>query len=183
MRDEVCTWIYCQEDWHQASSHLPPPDISHTSLQLDCYVVWPWGGRGVSTPLPPTQRSDWSSCIAECIHRLAWVCQCTDEGDLWVWLHCVRSSGTKKFIFSPDTDIYQIGLTVASQQPESEIVVQLSKSLKKGSKFVHLNCLLQALQSDPDLHGIPRPLRPQALQSLYVCTGCDYISSLSVLAK
>jgi len=45
----------------------------------------------------------------------------TDEGDLRVWLHLVRSSGTKKFIFSPDTDIYHFGLTVASQQPESEM--------------------------------------------------------------
>lgn len=59
-----------------------------------------------------------------------------DEANLRLWLHCVHSSGTKKLIFSPDTDIYHIGLTAASVQPDSEVIVQLSKSLKKGTKFI-----------------------------------------------
>ena len=99
-----------------------------------------------------------------------------DEADLRVWLHCVNSNGTRKLIFSPDTDVYRAGITVAPLLPESEIIEQLSKAFKQGSKFLHLTRLLQAVQSDPDLLGIPPPLRPQAVQTLYVCTGCDYVS-------
>ncbi len=106
-----------------------------------------------------------------------------DEADLRVWLHCVHSTGTRKLVFSPDTDVYHVGLTVAPVLSDSEIFVQVSKNLRKGSKFLHLNCLLQALQSDPDLHGVSPHLRSQALQSLYTCTGCDYVSFFVGMGK
>ena len=106
-----------------------------------------------------------------------------DEADLRVWLHCVHSAGTRKLIFSPDTDVYHAGLTVAPLIPESEIIVQLSKTFKEGSKFLHMNRLLQALQSDPDLFRIPPLIRPQAIQTLYVCTGCDYVSFFAGMGK
>ena len=44
-----------------------------------------------------------------------------DEADL---LHCMKSCGVHKLIFSPDTDVYHIGL---SSFIECEIIVQLSK--------------------------------------------------------
>ena len=62
-------------------------------------------------------------------------------------------------------------------------MVQLSKSFKDGSKFLDLSSLLKALESDPDLLGIPPCLCPQALQSLYVCTGCDYVSFFVGMGK
>ena len=37
-----------------------------------------------------------------------------DEADLHVWLHCMHSEGHRKLMFSPDTDIYHIGLTAIS---------------------------------------------------------------------
>ena len=40
-----------------------------------------------------------------------------------------------------------------------------------------------SLHSDPDLHGVPTELRPQALQSLYICTGCDYGSLFRGVGK
>ena len=42
--------------------------------------------------------------------------------------------------------------------------------------MISLNGLIRCLAEDPDLHGIPAQYQPQALQSLYVCTGCDYTS-------
>ena len=106
-----------------------------------------------------------------------------DKADLRVWLHCIHSTGNQKLLFSPDTDVYHIGLTVVPLVPEGEIVVQLSRSLKEGSKFLSLHLLLEALYNDPDLHGIPLDLRPQVLQSLYVCTGCDYVSFFVGMGK
>lgn len=99
-----------------------------------------------------------------------------DEAEMRIWLHTVHSTGTRVLIFSPDTDVYHIGLTHLQLMPGREIIVQLSKSLTSSPKLLHLNALIQALERDPDLGSVPTSLRPQALQSLYVCTGCDYTS-------
>lgn len=99
-----------------------------------------------------------------------------DEADLRIWLHCVHSTGNNILIFSPDTDVYHIGLTHIQLMPSKQIIIQLSKSLSVSPKLLHLNALVQALHDDPDLSPIPTSWIPQAIQSLYVCTGCDYIS-------
>ena len=78
-----------------------------------------------------------------------------DEADLRVWLHCVHSQGQRKLIFSPDTDVYHLGLTIAQRIPQSEILLQLSKSLVENAKFMNLNALLQALSGDYPLSTIP----------------------------
>ncbi len=106
-----------------------------------------------------------------------------DEGDLRVWLHCMHSIGTRKLIYSPDTDVYHIGMTQMSCMPDTDVIVQLSKPSDKESKFVHMNNLLLAIENDPDLFQLLPSIRPQALQSLYVATGCDYISFFSGLGK
>ena len=98
-----------------------------------------------------------------------------DEADLRVWLHCIHSTGTQKLIFSPNTDVYR--LVFVSLLQGMEIVIQLTKTFREGSKFLLLHHLLQALHSDP------AALRPQALQSLYVCTGCDYVSFFRGMGK
>ena len=103
-----------------------------------------------------------------------------DEADLKVWLHC---TGTQKLLFSPDTDVYHVGLVFVSLLQGMEIVIQLTKTFREGSKVLLLHHLLQSLHSDPDLQGIPSALRPQALQSLYVCTGCEYVSFFRGMGK
>lgn len=74
-----------------------------------------------------------------------------DEANLWVWQHCVNSYGSKKLIFSPDTDVYHTGLTAVQHIPAAEVIVQLTKSYKDNVKFLCLNKLQQALHYDPDL--------------------------------
>ena len=106
-----------------------------------------------------------------------------DEADMRVWLHCVHSTGSKKLIFSPDTDVYNIGLAFVDLLQGKEVIVQQTKSLREGSKFLLLHNLFRALENDPDMEGIPSSLRPQALQSLYVSTGCDYVSFFRGMGK
>ena len=106
-----------------------------------------------------------------------------NEADLRVWLHCQCSYGTKKLIFSPDTDVYHIGLTIARVIPSCDIMIQLNKSTMEDQKYIHLNGLLQALDTDPDLATTNCATRPQILQSLYVSTGCDYISYFQGIGK
>ena len=64
--------------------------------------------------------------------------------------------------------------------PGSEILVQLSKSYTEYARFMDLNALLHALSGD---FAIPEEHRPQALQTIYVCTGCDYISFFQGIGK
>ena len=100
-----------------------------------------------------------------------------------MWLHCIHSTGTQKLIFSPDTDVYHVWLVFVSLLQGMEIVIQLTKTFREGSKFLLLHHMLQALHSNPDLQGIPSALRPRALQSLYVCAGCDYVSFFRGMGK
>ena len=57
-----------------------------------------------------------------------------------------------------------------------EVVVQVSPINSKEMKFVHLSALNSALGNDPDLAGLDTTELAQILQTLLVCTGCDYIS-------
>lgn len=60
--------------------------------------------------------------------------------------------------------------------PQKSIIIQLSKSLKESTKLLDLNSLINSLETDPDLSEIPFNERPQVLQTLHACTGCDYVS-------
>ena len=48
------------------------------------------------------------------------LCINADEADLWVWQHCVNSYGSKKLIYSPDTDVYHTGLTAVQHIQQLE---------------------------------------------------------------
>ena len=101
----------------------------------------------------------------------------------YIWLHYMHSSGTRKLIFSADTDVYHIGMTQISHMPNSDIIVQLSKPSDKDSRFIQMNSLIQALENDPDLSELPPSILPQILQSVYVATGCEYTSFFCGLEK
>ena len=94
-----------------------------------------------------------------------------EEADTRIWLHIKHSTGNRKLIFSPDTNVYHIGLTdafIASNVLLSPIGREL--------KLLHLNELDLALQSDSDLQSIPPHKQKEILQVLHVLTGCDFTS-------
>lgn len=84
-----------------------------------------------------------------------------DEADMRIWLHCKKSCGVHKLIFSPDTDIYHIGLPIMSSFIECEIIVQPSKHTDEKARYLHMNNFIAAINNDPDLSQIPQHLRPQ----------------------
>ena len=49
--------------------------------------------------------------------------------------------------------------------------------------LLHLNQLHQALTSDPDLSLVPPSLIDRVLQTLYICSGCDYSSFFAGIGK
>ena len=63
------------------------------------------------------------------------------------------------------------------------VIIQLSKAYKNGGKFVDMKAFVEAVTSDPDLSRIPYSHRLQALQTIYVGTGCDYIPFFSGVGK
>ena len=105
-----------------------------------------------------------------------------EEADTRVWLHALRSSGCKKLVCSPDTDVYHIGLPLVSQF-QCDVIVQISSLSSIEHKYLSITQLCSALSNDPDLAVIPEELRPQMMQSLFICTGCDYISFFKGIGK
>ncbi len=107
-----------------------------------------------------------------------------EEADTRVWLHCKYAVGTKKLIYSPDTDTYHVGMGLLqdSRLTECEIHVQINP-LGKANKYINLTGLKSALEADHRLGTIPSHLRMCVLQTLYVCTGCDYISFFYNIGK
>ena len=58
-------------------------------------------------------------------------------------------------------------------------MVRISTYNSRDLSFIHLPALVTALKNDPDLSSIEPALLPQIFQTLFVATGCDYISFFS----
>ena len=84
------------------------------------------------------------------------------------------------FYHHADTDTYHIGLPLLT--PTDQVMVQISK-LDKELKLLNLQSLSDALKRDPDLAHIPESAIPQTIQTLFVATGCDFVSFFSGLGK
>ena len=97
------------------------------------------------------------------------------ETDTRLWVHVKQTEYTRILVISPDTDVYHIGLPLVSNTLNKEVVIKVSPINSKEMKFVNIPALNSALCTDPDLAGLNATELPQILQTLFVCTGCDYI--------
>jgi len=98
-----------------------------------------------------------------------------EETDLRIWLHSINSIGSRKLLYSPDTDVYNIGLPLV-QQAALDVCLQLNGRHKQSHRYLYMNRFIQALNSDPDLARISPDQRVTIIQAIYIVTGCDYIS-------
>ena len=105
-----------------------------------------------------------------------------EEADMRIWRHVKQTSASRILVYSPDTDVYNIGLPLLEELCK-ECIVQLNLPHAQDLKYMHLNNLMQALQYDPDLASLPRDKLGRAFQMLFICSGCDYISYFSGLGK
>ena len=97
-----------------------------------------------------------------------------EETDTRLWVHVKQTEYTRILVLSPDTDIYHIGLPLTRQN--KQVVIQVSPINSKEIKFLDTSALSLALQNNPDLAGMEPNNLPQIMQTMFVCTGCDYIS-------
>lgn len=66
-----------------------------------------------------------------------------DESDTRIWIPAKHSTGSKKYILSPDTDVYHIGLPLISST--EEIIIQLSKPSDKELNLINLHIFVDLL--------------------------------------
>lgn len=105
-----------------------------------------------------------------------------EETNTRVWLHATKTYHTNIAIMSPDTDVYHIGLPLLCTI-NKEVVVILSAVTSRELKVIHLGNFIKALQNDPDFAGTNADKIPKVMQTLYISTGCDYISFFSHIGK
>ena len=143
----------------KALFHVVPPVLhgDQRVVTAGCYN----GGRAMSISTSGVEECPLLVCNAE-------------ESDTRVWLHVLHSSGNKKLLYSPDTDVYHIGLSVVDPSVH-DVYVQLSSVSSPELRLLHLNKLLHSFRDDPDLSLVPLVLRPHVIQTLFIGSGCDYI--------
>jgi hypothetical protein len=89
------------------------------------------------------------------------------EADFRIWRHAISCSATNVLIYSPDTDVYNIGLTL-EHNDSKQYIVQLNTPSAQIKKYVHVNNLITALQNDSDLVAISQPQIPMVMACLFV---------------
>ena len=105
-----------------------------------------------------------------------------EETDTRLWIHVKHSAGLNKLILSPDTDVYHIGLPLVADT-DLKVLVKISQISSKQTRFIDIQALVHALETDPDLAALPRLSIPKIMEMVYVCTGCDYVSFFHGLGK
>ena len=92
-----------------------------------------------------------------------------------LWMHVKRTNTLKILNLSPDTDIYHIGLPL--QHGSRNIFISVSINSTCTSQL-----LLQYYKMTPTSQP-SHQLIPQIFQTIFVATGCDYISFFSGIGK
>lgn len=73
-----------------------------------------------------------------------------EEADTRVWLQVLWAVGEHKLVFSPDTDVYHIGMLLAHNM--GDVLIQLN-SFGRDLKPLSMHKLLKGIASDPDLYS------------------------------
>ena len=105
-----------------------------------------------------------------------------NETDTRIWLHVRKTHCSQILVISPDTDVYHIGLPLTCIK-QKNVIVQLHPLSSRELKYLDLPALLHALTNDPDLAGINPSILPRVLQTIFITSGCDYISFFSNIGK
>ena len=66
-----------------------------------------------------------------------------EETDLRIWLHSINSIGSRKLLYSPDTDVYNIGLPLVQQQAALDVCLQLNGRRKQSHHYLYMNRFIQ----------------------------------------
>ena len=102
------------------------------------------------------------------------------EADMRLWRHATQTQHTRIMVYSPDTDVYNIGIMMA--QPTHHYVVQINLP-HAIPRYVDINKLILSFQHDLDLASLPQNQVGSIMLQTYIVTGCDYISYIKGIGK
>ena len=103
-----------------------------------------------------------------------------EETDSRLWLH-VRSSELSSFlIYSPDTDVYHIGLPLCT---DKDVVMKINAKQAADERFLHMTKLRNSFNNDIELQAISNKDRYLYIQKIFISSGCDYVSFFRGLGK
>ncbi|XP_065194409.1 uncharacterized protein LOC135825714 [Sycon ciliatum] len=105
-----------------------------------------------------------------------------EEADYRIWLHASKFDSV--LVYSPDTDVYHIGMALEwLNTGDRSVFVQLDMPGSMQHKYMSLTKLAGNIRNDPDLSQVPEDVRVAAVQALFVCSGCDFVSFFAGLGK
>ena len=107
----------------------------------------------------------------------------SEEADCRIWRHATCCSANNVLIYSPDTDVYNIGLHYLSTASSKQYIIQINVINAISKEYIFLNHLHTAFFNDPDLSSIVKPNLLNTLQTLFICTGCDFVSFFKQIGK
>ncbi len=100
-----------------------------------------------------------------------------------IWRHVTQTNARHILIYSPDTDVYNIGLSILDRLTDKDIYVQINVTHSQTKLYVYFNNLVKALELDPDLASLERYELAKTFQMLFITSGCDYVSYFAGLGK
>ena len=92
------------------------------------------------------------------------------EADYAIWHHYIQTPSNNVLIVSSDTDTWVYGLVVYESGQLSGMQVYVQRGYTDS--FIHINKATTLIRNHPILSKISYPVL-----SLYILTGCDYVSS------
>ncbi|XP_065198289.1 uncharacterized protein LOC135829829 [Sycon ciliatum] len=104
-----------------------------------------------------------------------------EEADNRVWLHASKFETV--LVYSPDTDVYHIGMAIVNGRVERSVFVQLDMPGSAQHRYLNVTKLVNNIRNDPDLSQVAENVRVNALQALFVCSGCDFVSFFAGFGK
>ena len=93
-----------------------------------------------------------------------------------IWRHVAVVNAHKILVYSPDTDVYNIGIAVEGRYLHKEVIVQINLAHSRELKYVHVRNIVKVLQIDPDIASLSQNDLSAIFHMLFVVSGCDYIS-------
>ncbi|CAH1783653.1 unnamed protein product, partial [Owenia fusiformis] len=105
-----------------------------------------------------------------------------DEGDSRIWFHVSLCEEKDILIFSKDTDSFMIGLPHISNLNKN-IFINIGGSKAISEVFIHMNILFQNISNDYSLQSMDASGIGRTIQTVFISSGCDYVSSFKGFSK